>query len=299
MSRKTVIIITGPTASGKTDLAVETALKFETSIISADSRQCFRELNIGVAKPGKAYLEQVRHQFINSHSIHETVNAAVFETLAKQWCEEIFSHRDVVVMAGGTGLYIKAFRDGLDEIPLVDMAFRKEIQENYQTLGIAWLQDAIQKEDPLFFESGEILNPQRMMRALEVMKSTGRSILAYRSQQKKQNPYRILEFAVALPRKELYQRIDNRVDAMMEAGLAEEVKSLIPYQHLNALQTVGYKELFDQINGKMNLEDSISLIKQNTRHYAKRQITWLNKNEDLIWLSDDFINRIMATYSET
>jgi len=299
MSRKTVIIITGPTASGKTDLAVETALKFETSIISADSRQCFRELNIGVAKPGKAYLEQVRHQFINSHSIHETVNAAVFETLAKQWCEEIFSHRDVVVMAGGTGLYIKAFRDGLDEIPLVDMAFRKEIQENYQTLGIAWLQDAIQKEDPLFFESGEILNPQRMMRALEVMKSTGRSILAYRSQQKKQNPYRILEFAVALPRKELFQRIDNRVDAMMEAGLAEEVKSLIPYQHLNALQTVGYKELFDQINGKMNLEDSISLIKQNTRHYAKRQITWLNKNEDLIWLSDDFINRIMATYSET
>ena len=299
MSRKTVIIITGPTASGKTDLAVETALKFETSIISADSRQCFRELNIGVAKPGKAFLEQVRHQFINSHSIHETVNAAVFETLAKQWCEEIFSHRDVVVMAGGTGLYIKAFRDGLDEIPLVDMAFRKEIQENYQTLGIAWLQDAIQKEDPLFFESGEILNPQRMMRALEVMKSTGRSILAYRSQQKKQNPYRILEFAVALPRKELFQRIDNRVDAMMEAGLAEEVKSLIPYQHLNALQTVGYKELFDQINGKMNLEDSISLIKQNTRHYAKRQITWLNKNEDLIWLSDDFINRIMATYSET
>lgn len=298
MSRKTVIIITGPTASGKTDLAVETALKFETSIISADSRQCFRELNIGVAKPAKAYLEQVRHLFINSHSIHENVNAAVFESLAKQWCEDIFSRRDVVVMAGGTGLYIKAFRDGLDEIPVVDPEFRKEIQENYRTLGINWLQDAIQKEDPLFFESGEMLNPQRMMRALEVKKSTGRSILAYRSQQKKQNPYRILEFAVLLSRKELYQRIDKRVDAMMEAGLADEVKSLVPYQHLNALQTVGYKELFDQINGKMNLKDSISLIKQNTRHYAKRQMTWLNKNANLTWLQDDFVNRIVETYSE-
>ena len=297
MSQKTVIIITGPTASGKTDLAVETALKFGTSIISADSRQCFRELNIGVAKPGKAYLEQVRHLFINSHSILETVNAAVFESLAKQWCEEIFSRRDVVVMAGGTGLYIKAFRDGLDEIPIVDMEFRKEIQENYRTQGITWLQEAIQKEDPLFFESGEMLNPQRMMRALEVKKSTGRSILAYRSQQKKQNPYRILEFAVLLPRKELYQRIDKRVDAMMEAGLADEVSSLVPYQHLNALQTVGYKELFDQINGKMNLKDSISLIKQNTRHYAKRQMTWLNKNENLTWLQDNFVNRILAAYS--
>lgn len=298
MSQKTVIIITGPTASGKTDLAVETALKFDTSIISADSRQCFRELNIGVAKPGKTYLEQVKHQFINSHSIHETVNAAVFESLSKNWCEEIFSRRDVVVMVGGTGLYIKAFRDGLDEIPLVNMEFRKEIQENYRIQGINWLQEAIQKEDPLFFESGEILNPQRMMRALEVKKSTGRSILAYRSQQKKQNPYRILEFAVLLPRKELYQRIDHRVDVMMETGLAEEVKSLIPYQHMNALQTVGYKELFDHFNGKMNLTDSISLIKQNTRHYAKRQVTWLNKNDNLKWLQDDFLNRIMGVYSE-
>jgi tRNA dimethylallyltransferase len=298
MSRKTVIIITGPTASGKTDLAVETALTFETSIISADSRQCFRELNIGVAKPGNAYLEQVKHLFINSHTIHETVNAAVFESLAKNWCEEIFSRKDVVVMVGGTGLYIKAFRDGLDEIPMVNMEFRKEIQENYRAQGISWLQEAIQKEDPLFFESGEMLNPQRMMRALEVKKSTGRSILAYRSQQKKQNPYRILEFAVDLPRKELYQRIDNRVDAMMEAGLADEVKSLIPYQHLNALQTVGYKELFDQINGKMSMEDSISLIKQNTRNYAKRQLTWLNKNDKLIWLPDDFVNRIMEACSE-
>ncbi len=201
-------------------------------------------------------------------------------------------------MVGGTGLYIKAFRDGLDEIPLVNMEFRKEIQENYRIQGINWLQEAIQKEDPLFFESGEILNPQRMMRALEVKKSTGRSILAYRSQQKKQNPYRILEFAVLLPRKELYQRIDHRVDVMMETGLAEEVKSLIPYQHMNALQTVGYKELFDHFNGKMNLTDSISLIKQNTRHYAKRQVTWLNKNDNLKWLQDDFLNRIMGVYSE-
>ena len=297
MSLKTVIIITGPTASGKTDLAIETAMHFNTSIISADSRQCFRELNIGVAKPVSQQLEQVHHDFINSHSVRENVNAAIFETLAKQWCEEIFSSRDVVVMAGGTGLYIKAFRDGLDEIPLVDEKIRKEILANYSSLGIDWLKESIRVSDPQFYASGETANPQRMMRALEVMQSTGRSILVYRRQQKKQNPFRVMEFGIRIPRKELYQRIDQRVDTMMEAGLLNEVSSLIPYQHLNALQTVGYKELFDHLNGRMKLDESISLIKQNTKHYAKRQTTWLKKNENLVWLENDFANRVRSAYA--
>jgi tRNA dimethylallyltransferase len=293
---KTVIIITGPTASGKTALAIEIARYFHTSIISADSRQCFRELNIGVAKPNAAQLELVKHDFINSHSILENVHAALFESLSTQWCQEIFSLRDVVVMAGGTGLYIKSFKEGLDEIPAVDEEIRKEIQLQYKTQGMGWLQESIRLADPMFHDTGETSNPQRMMRALEVKLSTGRSILAYRHRQKKKNPYRILEFAIRQPRKALYERIDDRVNHMMEEGLLDEVKSLIPHQHLNALQTVGYKELFDHLNGKMNLSDSISLIKQNTRHYAKRQLTWINKQEDLVWLEEDFAARILEVY---
>jgi tRNA dimethylallyltransferase len=297
MPAKTVIVITGPTGSGKTALAIEIAQHFHTSIMSADSRQCFRELNIGVAKPTATQLALVKHEFISSHSIQDPVNAALFESLAIHWCEEIFSIRDVVVMAGGTGLYIKAFRDGLDEIPAVDESIRRDIQQRYQAEGLDWLKEAIRLSDPLFYATGEISNPQRMMRALEVIKSTGRSILAFRNQQKKKNPFRILEFGIRQPRKELYHRIDHRVDQMMDTGLLEEVKSLIPYQHLNALQTVGYKELFDHLNGKMNLNDSISLIKQNTRRYAKRQLTWCNSQEDLIWLEENFFDRILEEYT--
>jgi tRNA dimethylallyltransferase len=298
MIPKTVIIVTGPTASGKTELAIALAQHFNTSIISADSRQCFRELNIGVAKPGKAQLEQVKHEFIHSHSIREDLNAAMFESMAMQWCNEIFSTRDVVVMVGGTGLYIKAFREGLDEIPALNKAIRKEILDKYHTNGITWLQESIQMADPLFYKSGENSNPQRMMRALEIVQNTGRSILSFRNQQKKQRPFRILEFGIRIPRKDLYKRINERVDSMMDSGLLEEVRSLLPYQHLNALQTVGYKELFDFLNGRSRLEEAVEMIKQNTRHYAKRQMTWLNKNENLVWLEDDFLNKILQMYSD-
>jgi tRNA dimethylallyltransferase len=298
MFPKTVIIISGPTASGKTALAIEIARHFNTSIISADSRQCFRELNIGVAKPSPEQLSAVRHYFINSHSILEEVNASIYESLALSWCEEIFSSRDTLVMCGGTGLYIKAFREGLDEIPPIDEGIRKKIADQYHDQGIIWLQKSVQQSDPLFYESGEITNPQRMMRALEVIQSTGRSIITYRNQQKKQRNFRMLEFGIRLPRKELYQRIDHRVDQLMNAGLLEEVSSLLPYRNLNALQTVGYTELFEHLQGKSGLEESVSLIKQNTRHYAKRQITWLNKNEHLIWLDYDFKKNILEAYEE-
>ena len=293
MSLKTVIIITGPTASGKTDLSLELAKYFNTSIISADSRQCFRELNIGVAKPGPEQLAEVPHYFINSHSIHEEVNAAVFESLALQWCEEIFTVRDTLIMCGGTGLYIKAFREGLDEIPSVDQKVREIVIENYRLHGMGWLQDSVQLADPLFAASGEMTNPQRIMRALEVIQSTGRSIISYRNQQKKIRNFRVLEFGIGLPRQELYRRIDMQVDKMMEAGLLEEVTRLLPSQHLNALQTVGYSELFEYLQRKTELDDAVNLIKQNTRHYAKRQITWMNKSENLVWLEDDFLKKVI------
>jgi tRNA dimethylallyltransferase len=296
MSSKTVIIITGPTAAGKTGLALEVAKHFNTSIISADSRQCFRELNIGVAKPDPAQLALVKHFFINSHSIHDEVNASIFESLAIEWCNEIFLTQDTAVMCGGTGLYIKAFHEGLDEIPVIGVEIRKKIMENYNEWGLPWLAESVREADPLFFASGEMSNPQRMMRALEVIQSTGRSILSYRKQQKKQKPFRILEFGLRIPRNDLYRRINERVDMMMESGLLDEAASLLPFQHLNALQTVGYSELFDYLKGKSGLEDSVSMIKQNTRHYAKRQMTWLNKNENLIWLENDFFNTILAAY---
>src|SRR5450432_176173 len=296
MSPKTVIIITGPTASGKTDLAIEIATHFNTSIISADSRQCFRELNIGVAKPGQKQLSAVKHFFINSHSIHETMNAAIFELLAIQCCEEIFSTRDTLVMCGGTGLYIKAFSDGLDEIPVIDEGIRKKITDQYHELGISWLQEIVQRSDPLFYSSGQMTNPQRMMRALEVVQSTGRSIISFRNQQKKQRNFRVIEFGIQLQRKELYRRINQRVDEMMDAGLLEEVSSLLPFQHLNALQSVGYSELFEYLKGKSSLEETVLLIKQNTRRYAKRQITWMNKNENIVWIEDDYKKKILEGY---
>lgn len=296
MPSKTVIIVTGPTASGKTELAMDLARYFRTSIISADSRQCFRELNIGVAKPSIEQLGEIPHAFINSHSIREEVNAAIFESLAISFCDIIFQSGEVVVMCGGTGLYIKAFREGLDEIPAVDEGIRKKIQSSYEEHGLDWLKESIRIADPLFFESGEMANPQRMMRALEVVQSTGLSIISFRNRQKKHRPFRILEFAIHLPRKELYNRIDDRVDKMMDQGLLDEVVSLLPDQHLNALQTVGYTELFAYLQGKLSLLDSIRKIKQNTRHYAKRQITWMNKNENLVWIDNDLFKKILSYY---
>ncbi len=299
MLPQTVIIITGPTASGKTALSLAVARHFNTTIISADSRQCFRELNIGVAKPAFNELQSVKHEFINSHSIGEEVNAAVFESLALQWAAEIFSSREVVVMVGGTGLYIKAFTEGLDAIPGTDEQTRIEIQEQYSFNGLPWLQEQIKLRDPAYFESGEIKNPQRMMRALEVMESTGHSILSFRNATKKKRPFRVLFFSIRIPPGILYERINERVDHMMGDGLLNEVKSLLAFQHFNALQTVGYTELFEHLNGKLNLEDAVIRIKQNTRKYAKRQLTWIRKNSSVHWLENDPLKEVLGVYEGT
>lgn len=281
----TCIVIVGPTAVGKTALAIRVARLFETSVISADSRQCFREMTIGVAKPSTEELAAVHHYFINSHTIQQEVNAAVFEQYALQSVNQIFAHRSVAVMTGGTGLYVKAFTEGLDDIPPVSLSVREEISKQYEALGLAWLQQEVEKHDPLYFSTGEIHNPQRLIRALEVKMATGQSIRSFQQGNKATRPFRIVKIGLDLPRPELYENINKRVEIMMAQGLQEEVMSLLPYKHLNALQTVGYNELFDYFEDKRTLPEAVEAIKTNTRHYAKRQLTWFRKDPEIQWFS--------------
>lgn len=284
--QKTVIIVLGPTASGKTAAAIDLATRFKTEIISADSRQCFRELNIGVARPSPEELKTVPHHFIATHSIHEEVTAASFEQYALTKAAELFVNHDVVVMAGGTGLYIKAFCEGLDTIPAIPAAIRDIITQTYEEKGLTWLQQQVKEKDPLFHEKGEIQNPQRMMRALEVVEYSGKSILSFRKNKKTERAFAIIKVGIDLPKEELHRRINYRTDQMMEHGLLQEVQGLKSYQQLNALQTVGYKELFDFLDNKMSLEKAVEAIKTNTRQYAKRQMTWFRKDPDILWEND-------------
>lgn len=283
LTSPTVIIIVGPTAVGKTAAAVRLARHFKTKIVSADSRQCYRELNIGVAKPSPAELAAVHHYFINSHSIETEVSAATFEELALGYVDTIFKTSPVAVMVGGTGLYIRAFTDGLDTIPPVDQSIRSQIRHDYEEHGLSWLQAEIRKYDPEFAQQGEIQNPQRVMRALEVRMSTGQSILSFRTREPRQRSFAIKTIGLQLPKEELHRRIHQRVDDMMAAGLLEEVKSLLPWRRHNALQTVGYRELFDYLDGKHTLEQAVDAIKTNTRQYAKRQLTWFRRDLSVRW----------------
>jgi tRNA dimethylallyltransferase len=284
----TVIFIVGPTAVGKTALAIEVANHFNTSIISADSRQCYQELSIGVAKPTAAELAAAQHYFIGSHSIHEDVNAGVFEKYALDAAAQIFKTNTVAVMVGGTGLYIKSFCEGIDAMPGIDPALRNSIIEDYEKNGLAWLQEQIANNDPDYFNhTHEKNNPQRLMRALEIVLATGKSITHFQSAKKVTRPFNILKIGLSVPREILNERINNRVDAMMEEGLLQEVTSLMSSAHVNALQTVGYQEIFEHLRGEISLQDAVTQIKQHTRQYAKRQMTWFKKDNQINWLELD------------
>jgi len=280
---RTVVIVAGPTAVGKTAVAIELAKRFETDIVSADSRQCFRELNIGVARPSELELQMIKHYFIASHSIHDAVNAGSFEQYALQKVNEIFQMHNVAIMVGGTGLYIRAFCEGMDEMPDVPPEIRSSIMMNYEKNGLKWLQRETQKKDPDFYKTAEIQNPQRLMRALEVAETTGQSILKFRKGKKQKRDFNIVKIGLELSKEELHRNIHTRVDKMIEAGLVEEVKKLSPYKNLNALQTVGYAEIFDYLDGKISINHATEFIKKHTRQYAKRQITWFKKDKDINW----------------
>ena len=286
---KKLIVIAGATASGKTDLAIQIARHFETEILSADSRQCYIEMNIGVAKPSPEQLNEIPHHFINSHSIHEDVSAGKYERYGLNVLEKIFSKKDMAVCVGGTGMYIKALCEGIDEMPATDPLIQAEVEENYKQYGIAWLQQEIEKTDPNFFSKGEIENPARLQRALAFSLTTGKSILKFQQNMIKERPFKITKYAIDIEREILYKRINQRVDEMIDDGLIDEVKGLIQYKNLKSLNTVGYAELFNYVDGNSSLEESISKIKQHTRNYAKRQITWFKNQSDFRWMSSEDI----------
>ena len=293
VNKKTCIVIAGPTAVGKTGIAIRLAQHFSTSIISADSRQCYKELTIGVAKPTNDELQAARHYFINSHHITDEVNAGRFEQYAISAAREIFSSQDIAIMVGGTGLYIRAFCEGMDAIPSIDPAIRLQVTAGYEQQGLGWLQTEVKRNDPAWYASGEIQNPQRLMRALEVVLATGQSILSFQSAKTVERDFNIIKIGLTLPRDQLYLQINHRVDEMMQAGLLDEVKSLLPARGLNALETVGYSELFGYLDGTTDLNRAVELIKQHTRHYAKRQLTWFGKDKAFKWFSPLDYNQLI------
>ena len=228
-------------------------------------------------------LNAVTHHFINSHSIHEEMNAGIFENYALEKVQEIFTKNDIAIMVGGTGLYIKAFCDGIDEMPVVDSIIRADIISSFKLRGLQWLQQQVKENDPSYYEKGEIENPQRLMRALEIKLSSGKSILYFQTQQKKQRHFNIIKIALELPRAVLNININTRVESMIEEGLLQEVASLQSVKTINALQTVGYKELFSYLDGNITIEEAVEQIKINTRHYAKRQMTWFKRDKAIHW----------------
>jgi tRNA dimethylallyltransferase len=285
--QKTLIVIAGPTASGKTAAAIQLAQGLHTEIISADSRQFYREMAIGTAKPTPDELAQANHHFVNSHSITDSFNVGDFEQQGLALLDDLFKTHHTVVLAGGSGLYIKAICEGFDELPDVDPAVRERLNLELETNGINYLQEKLQLADPDYYQQVDLHNPQRLIRALEVFESSGQPISFFRKANLKHRPFDILKMGLLWPREKLYERINMRVDEMIKQGLVDEVTSLLPYRHLNALQTVGYNEIFDYLDGKTDLPTAIALIKQNTRRFAKRQMTWFNKDKTINWLAPD------------
>ena len=277
MVTKKCIIVFGPTASGKTAEAIRIAKELGTEIISADSRQCYKEMNIGVARPSPEELSAVNHHFIANHSITEKITAAAFEKEALGYLDEIFIYHDTAVICGGTGLYIKALAEGLDAIPEVPDELRDTVIEINNKNGIDALREKLLSLDPDFADKSDINNPNRMMRALEVVMHTGRPIHQFQTGEKIKRAFEIEYVMIDPPREILYERINKRVDQMIRSGLEDEVSALIEHKHLTALQTVGYKEMFDLIDGLITRAEAIEKIKQHTRNYAKRQITWFRK----------------------
>lgn len=292
MKNKTLVIILGPTAVGKTDLTIELANKFNTSIISCDSRQFYKELKIGVATPTAEQLAKAKHHFIGNISIHDYYNVSKFEVEVLEKLNELYAETDVVFMTGGSGLYIDAVKNGIDDLPDIDENLRKSLIQKVETEGIESLRFDLKRLDPEYYKIVDLRNTNRVLRAVEVCLATGKPYSSLRTKNKKTRVFNIITIGLNIEREKLYERIDQRVDIMLDMGLEQEVKSLLPFKHLNALNTVGYKELFDFFEQKHSFEEAIRLIKRNSRHYAKRQLSWFGRSQDIFWFSTSDIEKI-------
>lgn len=289
-----LVVLTGPTASGKTRTGIHLASHFHSEILSADSRQFFHEMKIGTAFPVPHELACVKHHFIGHLSIHDSYNISRFETDAIQLLERLFQHRRVVFLVGGSGLYINAVCHGIDFLPDPNPVMRIELKLRLEQHGIATLQEELQKTDPEYAAMVDMANPARLIRALEICHTTGVPYSSLRLNNPKERPFRILKIGITHPREVLNERINNRVDQMIDAGLVEEARQLYPYRHLNALNTVGYKELFDHFDGAYPLAMAIEKIKTHSRRYAKRQMTWFTKDAEMVWFLPSETERMIS-----
>ena len=290
---KTLIVITGPTAVGKTALCLDVAKHFDIPIINADSRQIFRELKIGTARPTEEQMRLVHHDFVGMLGLEDYYSASLFEQQVLALLEQQFLTRDYALMAGGSMMYIDAVCDGIDDIPTIDDETRATMKKRLAEEGLEALCEELRQLDPEYYEIVDRQNPRRVVHALEICQMTGKTYSSFRKREKRERPFDIIKIGLNRPREELYERINKRVDQMMADGLLEEARSLYPKRHLNALNTVGYKELFDYIDGRWPLEEAVERIKGNTRRYARKQLTWYKKDEHIRWFHPDDTEQII------
>ena len=283
MSGKRLIVIVGPTGSGKTDLSIAVAEHFAAPIISTDSRQFYRGMAIGTAQPSREQMERVEHHLVDCLDVHEEFNCGAYERVALERLSELFADHDTVVAVGGSGLYIKALCEGMDDLPDAEPALREELLRRLETEGLESRVEQLRELDEVYYNEVDRCNPQRVLRAVEVCLTTGKPYSSFRKGGTKQRDFEIVKVGIDYPREELYDRINRRVDMMMEAGLEEEARAMLPCRHLNALQTVGFSELFDYFDGTITKEEAVELIKRNSRRYAKRQMTWFRRDKDIKW----------------
>jgi tRNA dimethylallyltransferase len=291
--KKFLLVIAGPTASGKTDLAITLAGHYQTEIVSADSRQFFIEMEKGTAKPDPSQLNSIPHHFINSHSITQSYNAGMYETECDYLLEQLFKKHNLLILTGGSGLYIDAVLNGMDALPAADKNIRQQLQHELDANGISSLREKLNALDPLSANEIDLDNPRRIMRALEICMITGKPYTQLLKKKKKAVSYGVIYIGTDIPRPVLYERINQRVDKMMSAGLKKEVEQLMPYKDQPAMQTVGYKELVEFHEGKCTESEAVDKIKQHTRNYAKRQMTWFRKNKSIHWVDPSDVTGII------
>ena len=294
MPTKRLLVIVGPTGSGKTDLSIRLALHYAAPILSTDSRQVYRGMPIGTAQPSAGQLQAVEHHFIASHDLKDNLSCGEYEVQALARLEQLFTTHDYVVAVGGSGLYVRALCEGMDDLPQADESLRAELNRRLTDEGVESLAAQLRELDPVYYETVDRSNPARVVRALEVCLQTGRPYSEQRTGERRPRPFEIVKIGIDLPREVLYDRIDRRVDQMLADGLEAEARALYPYRALNALQTVGYREFFDYFDGRIGYDEAVELIKRNSRRYAKRQLTWFRRDSEIRWFAPDDDAAIIA-----